>query len=510
MLTAQKQSNAALVPSIRQSTLAIWNDLIQDLSRLLDGASVESLFAEFIDLYMRHLFPITPLIHEPSLRETASRICPTCTPLDKKSEDRVSSRTTLPSTISEPSSHGLEEHDRFEAQYLDRKPPTSIQLERSLNLLTALGAAVAALLPTKLSVSGARVAAILLNSSRQMLRTFEDLDVLEPCANSIIIRYLHVQAIHAFGQMRVSWYVFGEAVRLAQEMRLQDESSYLGLDPIEALLRRTAFWQLSTGDKSYAVLNAQPYNFHQWNFDKPFSVSEVAEDEDRFLDYSLLHNSPRLAACVIVGFNLISRIFARATDFLMSLRLLTDFVSTSGGNSELIRGQKAHLEESDFKFHKLLNNIPQWLQQPESFDFSAFGNEAVAAYAREYVWIQYTNIHLTFRALRLILVQKALDAGFVDLIGYSPEPALIAFHKLDLARDVLTMIRAVPFEAIKANGESMVEKIRQVGACLLELSQSVSTPAVASRATEDFQEILDVLASLDSRASDALAQRISS
>lgn len=293
-------------------------------------------------------------------------------------------------------------------------------------------------------------------------------------------------------------------------MRLQDESSYLGLDPIEALLRRTAFWQLSTGDKSYAVLNAQPYNFHQWNFDKPFSVSEVAEDEDRFLDYSLLHNSPRLAACVIVGFNLISRIFARATDFLMSLRLLTDFVSTSGGNSELIRGQKAHLEESDFKFHKLLNNIPQWLQQPESFDFSAFGNEAVAAYAREYVWIQYTNIHLTFRALRLILVQKALDAGFVDLIGYSPEPALIAFHKLDLARDVLTMIRAVPFEAIKANGESMVEKIRQVGACLLELSQSVSTPAVASRATEDFQEILDVLASLDSRASDALAQRISS
>lgn len=181
-------------------------------------------------------------------------------------------------------------------------------------------------------------------------------------------------------------YVFGEAVRLAQEMRLQDESSYLGLDPIEALLRRTAFWQLSTGDKSYAVLNAQPYNFHQWNFDKPFSVSEVAEDEDRFLDYSLLHNSPRLAACVIVGFNLISRIFARATDFLMSLRLLTDFVSTSGGNSELIRGQKAHLEESDFKFHKLLDNIPQWLQQPESFDFSAFGNEAVAAYAREYVW----------------------------------------------------------------------------------------------------------------------------
>jgi len=181
-------------------------------------------------------------------------------------------------------------------------------------------------------------------------------------------------------------YVFGEAVRLAQEMRLHDESSYLGLDPVEALLRRTTFWQLSTGDKSYAVLNAQPYNFHEWNFNKPFSVSEVAEDEDGLLDYSLRHNSPRLAACVNIGFKLISRIFGRATDILMNLRLLADFMSKSRGLSELIRGQKAHLAEHIFNFHTLLDNIPEWLQRPDSFDYSAFGNEAVVAYARNYVW----------------------------------------------------------------------------------------------------------------------------
>lgn len=79
---------------------------------------------------------------------------------------------------------------------------------------------------------------------------------------------------------------------------------------------------------------------------------------------------------------------------------------------------------------------------------------------------------MTFRALRLILVQKALDAGFVELLGYSPEPALIALHKLDLAQEVLNMTRIVPFEAIKANGESMVRPRTTLAQKLMLITQA--------------------------------------
>lgn len=169
---------------------------------------MESLFTECIDLYMRHLFPITPLIHEPSLRETASKLSPACNLLETEPQDGQSKGITLPSIDSVLSPHTSERHEEeLDGQYEERNPPVSINLERSLTLLTALGAAVASLLPTRLSVPGLRVAAILLNSSRQMLHTFEDWDIAEPCANSIIVRYLHVQAIHASGKVLVSWYI---------------------------------------------------------------------------------------------------------------------------------------------------------------------------------------------------------------------------------------------------------------------------------------------------------------
>jgi hypothetical protein len=49
-----------------------------------------------------------------------------------------------------------------------------------------------------------------------------------------------------------------------------------------------------------------------------------------------------------------------------------------------------------------------------------------------------------------------------------------------------------------------VTKIRRVGATLLEVMHQVDTPQIASRAKLLFPLLLDVLAKLDSRASDEL------
>lgn len=49
-----------------------------------------------------------------------------------------------------------------------------------------------------------------------------------------------------------------------------------------------------------------------------------------------------------------------------------------------------------------------------------------------------------------------------------------------------------------------VEKIRQVGTCLLELSQQSTSYMIADKAKQDFDVLLDVLVQLNSRACDGL------
>ncbi|RSL68095.1 hypothetical protein CEP53_002714 [Fusarium sp. AF-6] len=51
------------------------------------------------------------------------------------------------------------------------------------------------------------------------------------------------------GNSALAWHTMDEAIRLAKQMRLHDENSYDGLDPIEAKLCRNAFWFLFSAEK---------------------------------------------------------------------------------------------------------------------------------------------------------------------------------------------------------------------------------------------------------------------
>jgi hypothetical protein len=49
------------------------------------------------------------------------------------------------------------------------------------------------------------------------------------------------------GQVGAQHAAFGEAVHLAVTLRMQEEASYKGLDPIESEVRRRMFWLLFGG-----------------------------------------------------------------------------------------------------------------------------------------------------------------------------------------------------------------------------------------------------------------------
>ena len=52
-----------------------------------------------------------------------------------------------------------------------------------------------------------------------------------------------------------------------------------------------------------------------------------------------------------------------------------------------------------------------------------------------------------------------------------------------------------------------VERIRRVGSLLLELAQNVENDIMQDRARSQFEQLLDFLAKLDSKASDDLDNR---
>lgn len=434
--------------------------------------------AECIDLYLRHLFPITPVIHEASVRATWTRVF----------------RYSQPLTPGQPSPSGDTFISRPDLSYL-----------RSLTMLTAICATSSALIPPSLFPDGQVAAGLFLKASRDMLHLYEDEDIERPQAASVIIRYFHTICTHAKGNQRVSWHIMGESIRLALEMRLYDESTLAGLDPVEAQLRRAIYWQLHTGDRSAAILNDRPYTLHHLILDTPLTLLHMGPEDTHLLDTSRTHNSLPFVQCLNAGFNLSTRLFSSAAAVLFDLRLLNEFSTKTSGSGDLVRGQGAAIVDSVLDFRRVLDDIPSWLERPWLAELGP--DDETATYQRDALWVQHVNLKLTFHCLRLILLQKASETGHAGLLGYGEDPRLVAMQKTDIARDVLACIGGAPFQALQINGEPCVEKIRQVGATLLQLSQG-GEQHVAGRAKTDFQQLLDVLTRLDSKVSAAMCRDV--
>jgi hypothetical protein len=165
------------------------------------------------------------------------------------------------------------------SRVLSDHPQGKSLTEPAFCLITAVCAKVAYFSPSDIFEDGADLAELFLNASRDSLKSYSDYDLENPDANSIIIRYLHSNCLHTSARRKLSWHVFGEAIRLTQLLRLQDESSLENLPPIEAELRRRAFWLLYTGDKSLSMLTNMPITMHECFFDKGITTAYASGAE---------------------------------------------------------------------------------------------------------------------------------------------------------------------------------------------------------------------------------------
>lgn len=204
---------------------------------------------------------------------------------------------------------------------------------------------------------------------------------------------------------------------------------------------------------------------------------------------------------LIVGFNAGIPLWQFSADLLFKIRLVNSVARSFPDSSPISLTPIDHAELGNLyvRFATCLDGLPPHLQ----FDNSMPPGDIPGA--RNKFAPQITDLQITYLSLKLHLVQKLEEVGYFSLTGEHKDMVLL--RKTEVAQEMVQFLQATPFWSLKVNGEPCVEKIRLVGASLLAICQEELSP-LAVRARRDFGILLNILARLDSRASDSLRREL--
>ncbi|KAF4279339.1 hypothetical protein KXX16_006636 [Aspergillus fumigatus] len=476
------------------SSLQRWHQLAGALHLRDPAADLEQTVNRCFDFFFEYLFPLIPLVHEPSLRDGLRFFV------------SQAARSGIGVTGPELWSSFVRGNPIGADSILDRanslKYP-ELWPDSTFTLITAVCAEAAFLLPKDIFPEGERIADLFLKASRSCLHGYLEEDLEYPNANSVAIRYFHSNCLHAAGKPRFSWHIFGEATRLAQVMQMHDEMSLQNLSAVEAELRRRAFWIVYIGDKSAAILNNRPITIHKFSFDTGITTAYPSGIEDGTGVSSPSGTEPDLSPRMsfIAGFNANLRLWQTASDLILEMRLLESQKEVGMLTPRLLTVEERHrLGNLYVSFITSLDKLPQYLQTDTLL--APTNNNNISSHRRKQYVIQWANLNVSLHCLRLVIDQKLEDLGYYASGIEHPDMPLL--RKTEIARDMLRVIREAPFWSLQVNGEPCVEKIRLIGASLLEIIDQYEASPLSVRARNDLSILLDILTRLDSKASDTL------
>ncbi|KAF4549857.1 Hypothetical protein D9617_19g101620 [Elsinoe fawcettii] len=471
-----KERNLRLVgDDVVQQAFAVQQQLLHVYHLKYPDTSIVSSARECLHYYQAFLFPTVPLIDAEIMRNSTSIL--------ENLDALITTRT--------PSDGSGYEHLQGRLRVIDLV---------AFSFVTSLWAEVYHMLPADYAPPMRGIEHEFLFASRQMLLLQQDSDLESPSSMSIIIRYFHCNCLHSVGKARLSWLLLGEAIRLVQEMDVRNEASLAHLGEYEACARRRVFWQLYTGDKSAALLNNRPFTLDTFSLELAPTLKPPETDLKRLLIRLVpAEDAWILQRNLIVGFNLCQTIFGLASELLLELRVASKFYTYSGvlALADIPPQQKRRMTDLYFQFTLALDRAPIVLKEFKSVPAVPIEKDNVGLMMYQ---IQAVNLAVTHTCLHLILVQQFASGGAHSVLGLSDERHLLDLKRTEIAREMVRVTAQADFAALRLNGESCVEKIRQAGAALLEISQNQDNPHIAGRAQQDFAALLDILARLDSRA----------
>ncbi|KAK2686787.1 hypothetical protein QWA68_014969 [Fusarium oxysporum] len=433
-----------------------------------EGETIATCAHKCVDIFMQYLFPNTPIAHEPTLRSAAALF-------------------DLDGDFLSPE---------------DDETP-SIERLRALTLITALCALVNSAMSQGLFSTSKSLTWLFYNASRATLRLYEEYDLEFPHSTSYHIRMWQSAALqNSTGRDRASWHIHGESILLAVRARLYDEDTISRLPQLEAQLLRVNFWLMYLADKTAAAFEARPSMIPNDYLAEKLTLREQGGQDSLQLDLSRPCNGHSLERRLLTGFHLKRRLWAAAADMICELRLFPTRNQVFLANTEVDRPDISGLVERYLNFVGHVDHLPEWLQSPQR---ALEGVEAhVAEYQAASFWAQRSNIMSVYHCMKLVILQKCIEMAVPEVVGLNQDPIFWAMQKLETSRDFIREVQMVPFVCFKVQGEPAVERVRRVGSILLAVVNDAPTTTIEIRARSLFEQLLDILANLDSKASDNL------
>ncbi|KAF2005656.1 hypothetical protein P154DRAFT_423924 [Amniculicola lignicola CBS 123094] len=448
-------------PSLTRSWLISLEGLRDSLLSAPDMAPLhlKDIGDRLVDLYMQYTFPTAPLVHEPTMIASAAFFF---------SEDAAAN-----------------------SRHVDSGQQRIMEL-RAFALLTALCASVAAVMPDTLLPYRHLLVRPFYKASRQTLLEYEDYDLEHPDSSSLTIRMFHSTTVqHMTGKHGAAWHLQGQATLIAQNLRLYSESAVGQFNPLESQLLRFHFWQLYASDHFAAALRHRPIVLHEWLFDEPMTLQAFSGQHVPLTDPDKPSYDEAFENQLLHGFNWLRRVESTGAKLVLHLRK-HGIVGSEGDRGSYLQDY--------FDYAGLLDEIPPWLQAAK-LKSSPDDDEVLSLHNRSF-WVQRCTVLTTFHCLHLFLVQQCVEGGLLDVVGLSDQPLALWMKKLDIIRDFIQALDDIPFIYLQVKGEPNVERIRSVGSILLELAQTIDNETMKTRAWSYSQRLLDVLARLNSKASD--------
>ncbi|KAF9454773.1 hypothetical protein P691DRAFT_804132 [Macrolepiota fuliginosa MF-IS2] len=331
-----------------------------------------------------------------------------------------------------------------------------------------------------------------------------------PTSMHVVIRYFDCIYHFCEGHDATQHAAFGEAAHIAVTLRMHEEASYEGLDPIECEVRRRTFWLLFGADKSMSILLGRPICLR----DEDCTVHFPKELDDEYITPSAYLPQPHGKTALVSGLNYISRIFALLGEILVRIRV--DKRSPPQGQFATARLEEVQSLHS--RILAALSHAPEPLRLkqvhsqahiPPEYGGAGFRQATFAevkdffdnpnasrANALNPFLVMQSNLYVTQQLVRFVIEQYR-DELLMSLQG-SLDEQQVAEDREVVASDLLNILHSIPIQSIATNGPSLVHKVRFVASTLLDAVRKAETaPASAARAHAYLWDFLSILSEIE-------------